>query len=172
MSNLGNWKSMSRLGNMFALFVCELIEKHVCWILVMIFNCLNVARKELRQLWKSIIWYIFTRNSPNMALIILVIRPMIFLWRFPEKGSLTDVVSSDTGSSESNICQVPTCVNGTTNTVYGTTNADAGLGIGMKRGDSKNWLKRIWISRKSYELTENNINNSQVLVTKFKPIIN
>ena len=28
-------------------------------------------------------------------------------------------------------------VYGTTNTVYGTTTADAGVGIGMKRGDSK-----------------------------------
>ncbi len=29
-------------------------------------------------------------------------------------------------------------VHGTTNAVYGTTNADAGLGIGLLSGDSKN----------------------------------
>ena len=36
---------------------------------------------------------------------------------------------------------------GTTNTGYGTTNTDAGVGIGMKRGDSKICLKRLLISR-------------------------
>ena len=30
-----------------------------------------------------------------------------------------------------------------TNTGYGTTNADAGLGIGMLKGDSEIWLKNI-----------------------------
>ena len=31
---------------------------------------------------------------------------------------------------------------GTTNTVYGTTNVDAGVGIGMKRGDSKKMIEK------------------------------
>ena len=36
---------------------------------------------------------------------------------------------------------------GTTNIGYGATNADAGVGIGMKRGDSNIWLKKPLISR-------------------------
>ena len=36
---------------------------------------------------------------------------------------------------------------GTTNVGYGTTNADAGVGIGMKKGDSKNLIKRQLISQ-------------------------
>ena len=39
-------------------------------------------------------------------------------------------------------------VGGTTNTAHGTTNTDARVGIGMKRGDSKIWLKKLLISRK------------------------
>ena len=74
----------------------------------------------------------------------------------------------------------PPRVCGTTNAVYGTTNAVAGVGIVMKRGDSKRLIEkainspiRPFISRKSYELTENNVNNIfKVLIHQFKQIIN
>ena len=62
----------------------------------------------------------------------------------------------------------------------GTTNADAGVGIGLLKGGFKNLIEKVinspirpLITRKQYQLAENNINNdSKVLINQFKPIIN
>ena len=74
------------------------------------------------------------------------------------------------------------CLIWTTNTGYGTTNTDAGVGIGMewefkkgecwggdgcrglKRGNQKFNKKRLLISAEGHQLAESNINQSKIIL--------
>ena len=119
----------------------------------------NPKRKKSIKILNPLFKYNFTIELPKVAIIIMV----CFLWfsyGFPNgirellgrvlEMEIQEIINLEVSMRFVKLrymTQSTLVVLKTTNVVYGTTNADAGVGIGMKRGDSEIWQKRPLISR-------------------------